>query len=356
MVRGDTLCTRPSPAEREIADRAVHDRLRFTPMPSATRAAIVCGALFSVASISMLALLPLIVKDHLAGAPIGYGALLAAFGMGAFSAGVASSRLRRNASQDRLIALASVACAACCFLLQLATSIPLAAPALAIGGAGWLLTWTGIHVAIQLSSLRSVLGRTLSIYYALSYGGVAAGSWIWGAVAQNHPLTVAFQAAAVVLLLVAAAAFVLPIELCDEAEQEVSEFEPPALALDRQPISGLIVVKIERSIAEHDLDAFLACMRKRRRIQSRAGAGNWTLQRNLLNPAERSETYGRPTWADYLCLNQRFSPADHELAKRLASLHDASGPPGLCGRSSARQPRFAPAADDHTNIPSMRCE
>lgn len=318
---------RSSSLPRERVTTAIHDGLRFTAMSSEIRAAIVRGTLFGVASISILALLPLIVRDHLTGGPIVYGALLAAFGIGAFSAGLSSSYLRRIVPQDRLIALAAVACAACCFLLPLTTSIPVAALALVIGGAGWLLTWTGVDVAIQLSSPRWVVGRTLSIYYALSYGGMAAGSWIWGFVAQTYSLTMAFQGAAVVLILVAAAAFVLPIELWDEGEQEASDFEPPALALDLQPRSGPIVVKIDYVIAEQDHDTFLACMRKRRRIQSQAGARNWTLQRNLLSPTLWTETFRTPTWTDYLRLNHRLSAADQELGAELAALHDGATTP-----------------------------
>lgn len=318
---------RSSSLPRERVTTAIHDGLRFTAMSSEIRAAILRGTLFGVASISILALLPLIVRDHLLGGPIVYGALLAAFGIGAFSAGLSSSYLRRIVPQDRLIALASLACATCCFLLPLTTSIPVVAFALAIGGAGWLLTWTGVDVAIQLLSPRWVVGRTLSIYYALSYGGMAAGSWIWGAVAENHSLTIAVEGAAVVLLLVAAAIFVLPIELWDEAEQGASNFEPPSLALNLQPRSGPIVVKVEYDIAEQDLEAFLECMRKRRRIQSQAGARNWTLQRNLLTPSLWTEMFRTPTWTDYLRLNHRLSAADQELGERLAALHDGVGAP-----------------------------
>ncbi|WP_026622746.1 MFS family permease (plasmid) [Ensifer sp. WSM1721] len=320
---------RSSSLPRERVTTAIHDGLRFTAMSSEIRAAIVRGTLFGVASISILALLPLIVRDHLTGGPIVYGSLLATFGIGAFTAGLSSSHLRRIVPQDRLIALASVACAACCFLLPLTTSIPVAGLSLAIGGAGWLLTWTGVDVAIQLSSPRWVVGRTLSIYYALSYGGMAAGSWIWGAIAQTYSLTVAFQGAAVVLVIVAAAAFVLPIELWDEAEQEASDFEPPALVLDLQPRSGPIVVKIDYVIADQNHQAFLACMRKRRRIQSQAGARNWTLQRNLLTSTLWTETFRTPTWTDYLRLNHRLSGADQELGERLAALHDGADAPQI---------------------------
>ncbi|UWU19575.1 MFS transporter (plasmid) [Rhizobium sullae] len=318
---------RPSPLPRERITTAIHDGLRFSAISSEIRAAILRGTLFGLASISILALLPLIVRDRLVSGPIVYGTLLAAFGIGAFSAGLCSNYMRRIMSRDQLLAAPSTACAICCLTLALTSSLPFAAVALAIGGAGWLLTWTGIDVAIQLSSPRWVVGRTLSIYYALSYGGMAAGSWIWGSVAQNYSLTVAFEGAATVLLLVAAAAFVLPIELWEETEQGSSEFVAPSLALDLKPRSGPIVVKADYLITEHNLDAFLDCMRERRRVQSRAGARNWTLQRSLQTPSLWTETYWTPTWVDYLRLNHRLTAGDREVGLRLAALHDGDLPP-----------------------------
>ncbi|ASP69526.1 MFS transporter [Sinorhizobium meliloti] len=318
---------RSSSLPRERILTAIQDGLRFTAMSYEIRAAIVRGTLFGVASISILALLPLIVRDHLAGGPITYGALLAAFGVGAFSAGLVNSHLRRILSQDRIIAIASVAGAICCLVLPLTSSVPVAAVALAMGGAGWLLTWTGIDVSVQLSSPRWVVGRTLSTYYALSYGGMAAGSWVWGAIAQNFSLTIAFEAAAVVLLLAAGAAFVLPIELWEGADHEAAEFVPPPLALNVQPRSGPIVITIDYVIGEQHLEAFLECMREQRRAQSRAGARNWTLQRNLRSPTRWRETFRTPTWTDYLRLNQRLTAADKDTGERLAALHGGDLPP-----------------------------
>ncbi|TIT59404.1 MAG: MFS transporter, partial [Mesorhizobium sp.] len=97
---------------------------------------------------------------------------------------------------------------------------------------------------------RWVVGRTLSIYYALTYGGMAAGSWVWGAVAQNYSITWALEGAAVALLLVAAAGKILPIRLWEESDQGASDFTPPELALPVRPRSGPIVVKVEYSVPE----------------------------------------------------------------------------------------------------------
>jgi len=313
---------RASPLPREPIITAIRDGVRFTGLSSEIRAAIARGTLFGLASISILALLPLIVRDHLEGGPIAYGILLAAFGMGALTAGLSSGYLRRIVSQERLIGSASVGCALCCLSLPLTSSLDLAAVALALGGAGWLLTWTGIDVCIQLASPRWVAGRSLSIYYALSYGGMAAGSWIWGTIAQNYSLTFALESAAGALALLAAGALVLPIRLWEEWDQEVAEFIPPSLALKLKPRSGPIVIKIDYVVAEQDLDAFLDCMRDRRRVLSRAGARNWTLQHNLQNPSLWAETFRTPTWMDYLRLNHRLTAGDKMVGERLLNLHD----------------------------------
>ncbi|MGX5832159.1 MFS transporter [Mesorhizobium sp. 43Arga] len=336
---------RSSPLPRERMTMAIHDGMRFTAISSEIRIAIVRATLFGLSSISILALLPLLVRDQLAGGPLVYGVLLAGFGAGAFVAGISNGYLRRITSQNRLITLASLACATCCLLLALTSSVAVAAIALAIGGAGWVVTWTGTDVCVQLASPRWVVGRTLSIYYALTYGGMAAGSWIWGAVAQNYSLTWAFEGAAVSLLLVAAAGKVLPIQLWEESDQGAADFIPPALALTLRPRSGPIVIKVEYSIPEANVEAFLRCMRERRRVQSRAGARNWTLQRNLQKPTIWTETFRTPTWTDYLRLNHRLTVADREVAERLAALQGGESPPPHLTLSIERSTSPAPGSE-----------
>ncbi|TIL79051.1 MAG: MFS transporter [Mesorhizobium sp.] len=318
---------RTSPLPRERMTMAIHDGVRFTVLSLEIRAAVARAALFGLASISILALLPLVVRDQLKSGPIIYGILLAGFGMGAFVAGMSNSFLRRITSQNRLVSFASVACAACCLSLALTSSVAVAAISLALGGAGWLITWTGIDVSVQLASPRWVVGRTLSIYYALSAGGMAAGSWIWGTVAQNYSLASALEGAAGALLLVAAAGMLLPVRPWEETDQESSDFHPPELALDLKPRSGPIVVKVEYLISEENIETFLGYMRARRHVQSRAGARNWTLQRNLQTPSIWTETFRTPTWMDFLRLNHRLTAADKEVGQRLLALHDGERPP-----------------------------
>lgn len=318
---------RASPLPREPLTTAIHDGARFTALSAEIKAAIARGALFGLTSIAILALLPLVARDQLEGGPIVYGVLMAGFGTGALCVGICNNVLRRSLSQERLTTLACIACAACCLSLALTSSVVVAAIALALGGAGWVVTWTGLDVSVQLASPRWVVGRTLSIHYALSSGGIAAGSWLWGTVAENYSLNLALDVSAGALILVAATGLLMPIREWQDSDQDPFGFETPHLALDLKPRSGPIVVKVEYSIPEAHVEAFLDRMQERRRVQSRVGARHWNLQRDLQEPSLWTETFRTPTWIDYLRLNHRLTAADKDLDQHLLELNFDGAPP-----------------------------
>ncbi|RWF16789.1 MAG: MFS transporter, partial [Mesorhizobium sp.] len=337
---------RSSPLPREPLTTAIHDGARFTALSGEIKAAIARGTLFGMTSISILALLPLVARDQLGGGPIVYGVLMAGFGAGALCAGISNNALRRALSQERLTTLACISCAACCLALAFTPSIVVATIALTLGGAGWVVTWTGLDVSVQLSSPRWVVGRTLSIYSALASGGIAAGSWLWGVLAENYSLTLSLESSAGALLLVAATGLLLPIREWTESDQDSLDFETPQLALDLKSRSGPIVVKIEYVIPEANLEEFLDQMRERRRAQSRAGARHWNLQRDLQEPLQWTETFRTPTWMDYLRLNHRLTSVDKELDQRLRELHAGELPPRQ--RLAIERPTGAPHKPDQT--------
>ena len=75
-----------------------------------------------------------------------------------------------------------------------------ALPATLIAGGGWVAGLTTINVAMQMRSPDHVLGRCLSIYQAITFGGMALGSWVWGALADVTDLPFALHAASAFLL------------------------------------------------------------------------------------------------------------------------------------------------------------
>ena len=319
-----------SPLPHESMAAAIYDGLRFTALSSEIKAAISRGFLFGVASIAMLALLPVIVRDRLGGGSVVYGILMAGFGIGAFAGGLSASHLRRMMPQEYLVRLAAVACAACAISLALRGPVMVEATALAFGGAGWVLAWSSLGVCVQLASPRWVVGRTISIYYALTYGGITVGSWVAGTISERYSPTAALALSAGGLLFVAALGLLVPIHEHRESELLPAEgFKRPAVAFDLKPRSGPIVIKLEYLIPQENIAAFLDLMRKRRHSSRRLGARNWALLRNLQEPSRWTEQFRTPTWADYLRLRHRRTSVDEQLEERILELHRGSFPPQM---------------------------
>ncbi|NTE65140.1 MFS transporter [Agrobacterium tumefaciens] len=317
-----------SPLPREALRTAIYDGLRFTAISSEIKTTILRGTLFGAASTSVLALLPLIARDQMKAGPVAYGILMAGFGAGALVAGLMNPRLRQALTQERLIVLASIACAACSLSLALTSSLAVATTFLALGGAGWVTAWSGLGVNVQLASPRWVVGRTISIYSAFTYGGIAAGSWLWGVIAENHSLSLALAVSAGATLFVSALGLKLPISNRSESELEpAGSFSAPAVALDLKPRSGPIQITTEYSIPEDNVEVFLDLMRDRRHAQSRVGARQWALTRDIQKPSRWLETYRTPTWMDYHRLHHRLTAADKQLDAELLKLTSEANVP-----------------------------
>src|SRR3546814_10086246 len=77
--------------------------------------------------------------------------------------------------------------------------------ALLLAGSGWVLTLSTFNLTVQLSAHRWVVGRALATYQMMAFGGMAAGSWLWGSVAASESvetaLLIAAGAQAIVILL-----------------------------------------------------------------------------------------------------------------------------------------------------------
>ena len=66
-------------------------------------------------------------------------------------------------------------------------------------GMAWMLTTTTVSITVQLFVPRWVMGRAIATTTAATSLGVASGSWVWGMVAHDYGLTVAFEVAAAAL-------------------------------------------------------------------------------------------------------------------------------------------------------------
>ncbi len=311
---------------RESIASAMAAGLRYVAMSPNIRSVLARAILFGVAASSVPALMPLIARDLVGGGPLTYGLLLGAFGIGAVCGAFASGQLRRRLSVEGIVRLGFAGFAVAAVVAATSPYLVMTMAALFIAGAGWVLALSTFNVSIQLSAPRWVVGRALSLYQMAAFGGMAGGSWLWGAIARDAGVSESLLASAAVQLagIVVGLRFALP-EIDALNLDPLRRWTEPETAVAIKPRSGPVVITIEYRIAQEDILEFLAVMADRKRIRRRDGARHWSLLRDLADPMLWVERYHSPTWTDYVRQNQRVTHADAEVGERLHALHRGPG-------------------------------
>jgi len=299
-------------------------------------------------------LLPLVTRDLVAGGAFSYGLILGFFGMGALGGALVNDRIRARWSNETIVRASFLIFALSTVALALSRQMWLSCLAVLPAGACWVVALSLFNVTVQLSTPRWVVGRALALYQTATFGGMAAGSWLWGAGAESYGTDKSLLAAAVALVLGAAVGlyYVLP-EFSKLSLDTAARFNEPSLKLDLRGRSGPIVITVDYEIAQSDIDNFLSLMAQRRRIRLRDGARQWSLLRDLESPNIWTESYHVPTWVEYVRHHQRRTLADAEVFDRLQALHRGQNPPRV-HRMIERQ--TVPIRDDmplkqHTDLP-----
>ena len=315
---------------RESMGRAISAGLRYVAMSPNIGKVLLRGFVFGLSASAILALLPLVARDLVSGGPFTFGVLLGAFGLGAIGGALLSARLREHLSSEAIVRIAFAGFAVSSLVTALSPYSIVTCLALLLSGCGWVLALSLFNTTVQLSTPRWVVGRALSLYQTTTFGGIAAGSWIWGQLAETHGPANALMISAAVMVAGAAIGLRLPLPEFQSLDLDpLNRFSEPPLQLDLKPRSGPIVVMTDYEIAEEDVPEFLTAMAERRRIRIRDGAGQWALMRDLENPTVWTETYHVPTWVEYVRHNQRRTHADAAIGDRLTNLHQGVSPPRI---------------------------
>ena len=165
------------------------------------RKVLLRGAVIGFGVAGYQALLPSIARDRLHGTEIDYGLMLGAFGIGSVIVALWVSKWRRRFGAETVVTVATLAFIAAQICISFAGSLAAALPATVIAGAGWVAAMTSLNVAMQVRSPEAILGRCLSLYQAVTFGGMALGAWMWGWLADVRGLPFALHAAAAWLAL-----------------------------------------------------------------------------------------------------------------------------------------------------------
>jgi len=150
---------------------------------------------FSFAS-AFWALLPLTARSLPDASAETYGLMLATIGAGAVAGALVMPKLRAIFSLSALAAIGTVVVAAAMVLMSLAHNLSPALIASALAGLGWISVLTAMQVSAQTSLPNWVRARGLSVFLMTFFGAMAAGSAIWGYVADHYGLLIAQSAAA----------------------------------------------------------------------------------------------------------------------------------------------------------------
>ncbi|MFM2300633.1 MAG: hypothetical protein RLZZ84_369 [Pseudomonadota bacterium] len=175
--------------------------LKFCAGSSPVRRVLLRGLVFGFGAAGVQALLPLVVREQLHGSEVDYGLVLAGFGLGSIVVALWVAPLRRRFGSEAVVSGSTVIFALAMLPVAHAGSLLLTLACVFVAGGGWVATLTSLNVAMQLRSPEAILGRCLSIYQAVTFGGMALGAYACGLVSDLAGLPYAIQGASALLLL-----------------------------------------------------------------------------------------------------------------------------------------------------------
>jgi len=336
--------TEPRLLPRERLGTAIQAGIRYVAMSPNISATLVRGFVFGLGASAVTALMPLVARDLVGGGPVTYGVLLGAFGIGAVGGAFSSPRLRASLRNESIVRIALVVFGVAALLTAMSRWLFLTIPAMLLCGAAWVLALATFNATVQTSAPRWVVGRALSQYQVVTFGGIALGSWLWGLTTERYGISTALAASALVMLVGIAMGRRFALRQTETLNLDpLARWKEPTVKLEIQPRSGPIVVSVEYRIREADVLEFLALMAERRRIRRRDGAQRWSLLRDLADPEIWIERFQAPTWLEYVRMSQRITQEDAAVGEHIRALHVGPEPPRV-RRTIERQTSSSPDA------------
>lgn len=313
---------------REGLLAAMGGGLRYAILSPRIVAVLVRALIFGIGASGLQALMPVIARHEVGGGPLVYGILLGSFGVGAVGGALFISELRARFKTETIVRTWTLIFAVAAICVGFAPSIYLTVPALMLGGAAWVTVLSTFNVTVQMSAPRWVVARALALYQMCAFGGMAAGSWLWGGIAQNYNITLALCISAGVLVVCTAIGLRAPLANGEDLNlAPLDRWREPTTELHIEPRSGPIIISITYRIDDADVPEFLRLMEERRRTRRRDGAHQWRLMRDLADPNQWTEKYQTATWLDYVRHNQRMTHEDSVVGIAIRKLHRGDEPP-----------------------------
>ncbi len=308
------------PAEKLL--RSINSGVRYVLNMQPVRRAISRVFVLCLIGAALPSLMPLIAKDLLGGNASTFGLLLGAFGVGAVCGIFVLHPMRAKIGNENTLRVCTSVVAASILGLAFSRSLVVDFIILMCAGMAWMMITTTISVLVQLFVPRWVMGRAIATSSAAITLGVAIGSWLWGIVARDYGLVLAFEVAAAGLILSLIIGLIFPVaDRTESTELDEPLSNDPDVKLAISGRSGPISIELHYRIPEDKAREFYRLMREQQKVRSRNGAYAWSLSRDIADPEHWSERFSCPTWNDYLRLRIRRTVEDTQIHRRASSMH-----------------------------------
>jgi MFS family permease len=283
------------------------------------------ATLFLVPASALWALLPLVASRRLGLGSGGYGLLLGALGVGAIAGASVLSKVRARVSPNALIELIGAVFAVSLVAVILVRSTPVVVIVLLPAGVAWVGMLATVNTVLQLFLPRWVRARGLSVYQMVLFGTQGFGALAWGALADAFGLTVAFLAAAGLMILGAVSVRVWPLVDTVSMDRRTVPRPDPDVALDPEPDSGPVVVRTVYTIPADREPDFMRAMLRVREMRLRTGATQWGLFRNGERPGEFEEIFVVASWDEHVRQHrERMTATDFAYEEQAKVLSEAA--------------------------------
>jgi hypothetical protein len=245
------------------------------------------------------------------------------------ASGIPLPALRSRLGVERLATGAAFAFSLSQLALGWLPTAAVAAVSLFVAGGSWLVLLSTLTGAAQLSIPSWVRARALATHMLVLFGGLAAGSAGWGAIAGMIGVPESFALAALAVALGRAACWrrVLPDGPGPDLAPSPARWPDPEIVRAFEPDRGPTLVTVEYQIDPTDADRFARAMSELREIRLRDGAIRWGLWDDVAQSGRFLETFVVESWLEHLRQHERITAADRAVQAIAHAFHRGSQPP-----------------------------
>ncbi len=315
------------PGERFFG--AMRVGLNYARQSPRLRVVLLRTFLFFLQCTALVALLPLVARGLHGGGAGTFTVMLSCLGSGAVVAAMYFPRWRARWNRDQFVRIGTVVHAALSCLIVLVPQVWVALPAMVLVGMAWISVANSLTVAAQLAMPDWVRARGMATYQMALMGGSAAGSLLWGQVAEMLDVRAAVLCAALFGLVVLALTRRMSVEGARTLDFSPVAVNVPEPVIAVAPDDGPVMVTLEYQIDPARASPFADVMQRTRRARLRQGALSWGLFRDVAVPGRYIEYYVDENWLEHQRRLERFTAFDAGLREERLAFHVGSEPPLL---------------------------